>query len=47
LFSPGTVKTALDLPETWEPQAMFFIGYPAEDPKEKELKPLDDVVRYF
>jgi coenzyme F420-0:L-glutamate ligase / coenzyme F420-1:gamma-L-glutamate ligase len=47
LFSPGTVKTALDLPESWQPQAMFFIGYPAEDPKEKELKPLDEVVKFF
>jgi F420 biosynthesis protein FbiB-like protein len=28
LFSPHTVKAALDLPDLWEPQAMFFIGYP-------------------
>ena len=47
LFSPGTVRAALDLPESWEPQAMFFIGYAVEEPKEKELKPVDEVVRFL
>jgi coenzyme F420-0:L-glutamate ligase / coenzyme F420-1:gamma-L-glutamate ligase len=47
LFSPGTVKTALDLPENWEPQAMFFIGEAAEEPREKVLKPLDNVVKFL
>jgi F420 biosynthesis protein FbiB-like protein len=47
LFSPGTVITALNLPESWEPQAMFFIGYPAREAKEKALKPLDEVVKFF
>jgi len=47
LFSPVTVRAALDLPESWEPQAMFFIGYAAEEPKEKELKPVDEVVRFL
>lgn len=45
LFTPETVKTALSLPETWEPQAMFFVGYPDEEPKEKATKPLEAVVR--
>lgn len=44
LFSPHTVRSALDLPKTWEPQAMFFIGYPQEPPKIKELKPLQSVI---
>jgi coenzyme F420-0:L-glutamate ligase / coenzyme F420-1:gamma-L-glutamate ligase len=47
LFSPGTVKAALDLPESWEPQAMFFIGYAAEGPKAKDLKSLAEVVRFY
>lgn len=47
LFSPGTVKAALDLPENWEPQAMYFIGYAAEEAREKELKPLGMVVKFI
>jgi coenzyme F420-0:L-glutamate ligase/coenzyme F420-1:gamma-L-glutamate ligase len=47
LFSPETVKAALNLPEAWEPQAMFFIGYAGEEPRPKELKPLEAVVRYI
>jgi coenzyme F420-0:L-glutamate ligase / coenzyme F420-1:gamma-L-glutamate ligase len=47
LFSSETVKVALDLPETWEPQAMFFIGEAAEEPKEKTLKYLDEVVKFL
>jgi F420 biosynthesis protein FbiB-like protein len=47
LFTPQTVKTALDLPETWEPQAMFFLGYAAEMPKAKPLKALAEVVKFF
>jgi coenzyme F420-0:L-glutamate ligase / coenzyme F420-1:gamma-L-glutamate ligase len=47
LFSPGTVRAALDLPDSWEPQAMFFVGYAAEEPKEKLLKSLDKVARFY
>jgi coenzyme F420-0:L-glutamate ligase/coenzyme F420-1:gamma-L-glutamate ligase len=47
LFSPGTVRAALNLPESWEPQAMFFMGYAAEEPKDKILKSLDKVARFF
>ncbi|MDO8753089.1 MAG: nitroreductase family protein, partial [Anaerolineales bacterium] len=28
LFVPNVVQKTLDLPETWEPQAMYFLGYP-------------------
>ena len=44
LFSPQTVRTALDLPENWEPQAMYFIGYSDETSRAKELKPLENVL---
>jgi coenzyme F420-0:L-glutamate ligase / coenzyme F420-1:gamma-L-glutamate ligase len=47
LFAPGTVRTALDFPETWEPQAMFFIGSAAEEPREKEMKVLDKVTQWM
>src|SRR5512133_1389399 len=35
LFSPEAVCAALDLPKTWEPQAMFFIGYPVGEARKK------------
>jgi F420 biosynthesis protein FbiB-like protein len=47
LFSPEAVCTALTLPETWQPQAMFFIGYAAGQPKPKELKALNTIVRHI
>jgi F420 biosynthesis protein FbiB-like protein len=46
VFAPEAVRKVLDLPETWEPQAMFFIGYPDEQPKPKVLKPVNEVVRF-
>jgi len=47
LFAQKTIQNLLALPETWEPQAMFFIGYPDGSPKTRERKPLDEIVRYF
>ncbi len=45
LYAQEETRDALELPETWQPQAMFFLGYAAEEPKEKILKPLDKVVK--
>jgi coenzyme F420-0:L-glutamate ligase / coenzyme F420-1:gamma-L-glutamate ligase len=47
LFSPEAVCAALDLPETWEPQAMFFIGYPVGEARKKELKQFGDVAIFI
>ena len=33
LFVPNVVRKTLELPETWEPQAMYFLGYPDVDRK--------------
>jgi len=33
LFAQETIRTVLDLPENWEPQGMFFVGYPEFIPK--------------
>ena len=44
LFVQETIQTVLDLPKTWEPQAMFFVGHPQDIPEVRERKPLDIVV---
>jgi len=45
LYAQGATRSALDLPKTWEPQAMFFIGYADETPKIKEMKDLQSVMK--
>jgi F420 biosynthesis protein FbiB-like protein len=47
LFTLETVRAALDLPATWQPQAMLFIGYPAESPSIPEHKPLAQVALFM
>ncbi len=47
LFAGETIQKALHLPEAWEPQAMFFIGYPDETPKIKEMKDLQSLKKYY
>ena len=47
LFAPQRVREACDLPETWTPQGMILLGYPAEEPEPKERKPLEEVVRFM
>ncbi len=43
LFAQETIQKVLNLSETWEPQAMMFVGYPNGDPKEKALKDIQSV----
>ena len=43
LFVPELVRDTLDLPQTWEPQALITLGYPAEE-RESERVPLDSRV---
>lgn len=45
LFTPETIRKMLDLSEQWEPQAMFYIGYPDKVPKNKEMKDLGTLVK--
>lgn len=47
LYAQAETQEALGLPENWLPEAIFFIGYPDETPKEKTLKPVEEIVRYF
>ena len=45
LFAVETIQEVLELPKTWEPQALYFLGYPDGNPKEKILKVMKSVVR--
>lgn len=47
LFAQETIQKTLNLSEAWEPQAMFFIGYPDETPKMKEMKGVETLVKIF
>lgn len=45
-FDPAVVRQVLHLPDGAEPVALTPLGYPADQPKPKERKPLADLVRY-
>lgn len=45
LFARDTVQNALDIPKTWEPQAMFLIGYADEMPRNKEMKDVRSLMK--
>lgn len=43
LFAVETIQEVLKLPMTWEPQALFFLGYPEVIPEARERKPLHEI----
>jgi nitroreductase len=45
-FDPAVVRQVLGLPADVEPIALTPLGYPADQPKPKERKPLAELVRY-
>lgn len=47
LFVPQIVQGVLNLPESWEPQGMVFIGHPSGDTKTKELKSYEEIIRFL
>lgn len=47
LYAQDAAQEALELPNTWKPQGMFFLGYADEEPREKVLKPVRDLVRFL
>ncbi|MBL0344748.1 nitroreductase family protein [Candidatus Villigracilis affinis] len=47
LFVQETVQNVLDLPKTWEPQAMYFLGYPSETPEVRERKSIKEIVKTY
>jgi nitroreductase len=40
LYAQEETRAALSLPENWEPQAFYFLGYPDEAPEPKSRKDL-------
>jgi nitroreductase len=38
LYAQEETRVALKLPETWEPQAMVFLGWADEEPREKTIR---------
>ena len=44
LFAQEAIQKTLNLSETWEPQGMFFIGYPEVIPEARERKSLETVM---
>ena len=43
LFVQETVQKVLDLSKSWEPQGMFYLGYPDVVPDVRERKSLDEI----
>ena len=46
LFAQETVQAVLNLPKSWEPQAMYFLGYPEEIPQARERKPISEISKW-
>jgi F420 biosynthesis protein FbiB-like protein len=46
LFAQEIAQSAMDLPKSWEPQAMYFLGYPAERPEARERKPIKEITTF-
>lgn len=44
LYAQAETRAALNLPATWEPQGMVVLGYSDELPKEKAIKPVEEIV---
>ena len=47
LFAQETIQISLKLPVAWEPQGMFFVGYPDELPKSKTMKDLQSLIEWL
>jgi nitroreductase len=45
-FDPKAAREVLGLPDDVEPIAFTPLGYPADEPRPKERKPLSELVRY-
>jgi len=46
LFCQGAVRAALALPNDWEAQALITLGHPADTGRERERKPMSEIVQW-
>lgn len=44
MYCPDEVRSALSLPQNYEPQALVLMGYPAREGKMRARRPLGEVV---
>ncbi|NUU24534.1 MAG: coenzyme F420-0:L-glutamate ligase [Streptomycetaceae bacterium] len=44
MFCPDTVRTTLALPPTWSPMGTIAVGHPAEQPRDRPARTVDDVI---
>lgn len=47
LFCPQTVRDTLHLPETWEPQALITLGWPANTGRDRPRHPVSTLTRWY
>ena len=47
LFCPETVRHVLDLPATWEPQALLTLGWPANEGRDRPRHPVSALTRWY
>lgn len=47
LFAPEAVRTSLAIPSQWEPQALIFLGYPAEIPEPRPRRSVEAVTVFL
>jgi F420 biosynthesis protein FbiB-like protein len=43
LFTQATIGKTLNLPESWEPQGLFYVGYTAQNPEPRERKNIESI----
>jgi F420 biosynthesis protein FbiB-like protein len=47
LFVQETIQNILNLPKAWEPQGMFYIGYPEAIPNPRGRKSIDEITLFI
>jgi coenzyme F420-0:L-glutamate ligase/coenzyme F420-1:gamma-L-glutamate ligase len=47
LFTPGTVREVLNLPDTWQPQGLILLGYPAKIPNPRPRQNINEVTQWL
>lgn len=47
LFAPQAARLTLELPESWQPQGMVLLGYPAGPGSRRSRRTLDEIARFY